>query len=443
MQTLLERRLRTYLNKELLPLKLPRMLLPLAALLLLAAAILLYFPRAARTSDHQDSPLTVGRPGADITDVFVFPAANPNNVVLAMNVHPLIPAGQAGTVFFDPEVMYQFKIASGGGYRENHVIQFRALGTGNNQRLQIYGPERPTMAGTRSQWVGSAQTFRFNRKAQLANGMIVFAGPRQDAFYFDLAQFFKIVPDRNYKYHPPFGPGVPPSAHCFRKPGVDFLRNYNVLSLIVELPRQMLADSHGKLGVIRVYATTSLQQNGQWVQVERLGRPAVKEAFEAFERHDTTNKSSPWNDPLLPHDIFAFMTSSHGAHRSTHLASSVEHVLVPDEMEADLGARGPARYLAVETKGKSALPTGVVRAVPNFPLGGIKKALSNPYRQFGGRDPSSPVIDLSLGVIFGTLGEKVGLAPPDGRATPCLTSDNVQPPDRGVSKTFPYLGNPV
>ncbi len=421
-----------------------RLAFPIFAVFLAVVALTLYLPRTARTSDHQDSPLMVGRPGADITDVFVFPAANPNDVVLAMNVHPLIAAGTYSTVSFDPGVMYQFKIATNGGYRENKVIQFRAIGSGPSQRIEMYGPAAPATPGTVSQWAGSPQTFTVNRKAQLSGGIIAMAGPRQDPFYFDLAQFLKIVPDRSYKYHPPAGNGVPaPSARCFRKPGVDTLRGYDVLSFVVELPRRMLANSNGKLGVIRVYATTSTEQNGRWIQVERLGRPAVKEAFQMYERHDATNRSAPWNDPLLPHDIISFMTSPRAAHRSMQLAKAVEAVLIPDEMEADLSADGPARYLAVETKGKSGLPTGIVRVVPDFPLGGVKKALKNPYRDFGGRDPSSPVIDLSLGIIFGTLGEKVGLAPPDGQQTDCLTSDNVQPPDRGVTKTFPYLGVPL
>jgi len=184
----------------------------------------------------------VGRPGADLTDVFVFPAADPKNVVLVMNVHPLIPAGESNTVFFDPGVMYQFKIATNGGYKENKVIQFRAIGTGAHQRIQMFGPARPAQAGTVSQWAGSPQTFALDQKAHLAGGVLAMAGPRHDPFYFDLAQFLKIVPDRSYKYHPPYGNAVPaPSARCFRKPGVDTLRDYNVLSLIVELPRQMLA----------------------------------------------------------------------------------------------------------------------------------------------------------------------------------------------------------
>ena len=50
--------------------------------------------RQARGSDHADTPQIAAAPGTDLTDVFVFPStSNPNNVVLAMTVHPLIPTG--------------------------------------------------------------------------------------------------------------------------------------------------------------------------------------------------------------------------------------------------------------------------------------------------------------------------------------------------------------
>jgi hypothetical protein len=49
-------------------------------------------------------------------------------------------------------------------------------------------------------------------------------------------------------------------------------------------------------------------------------------------------------------------------------------------------------------------------------------------------------MDLSLGAIFGSLPGKLGLAPDDHKETPCLTSDNVTPPARGITKGFPYYG---
>jgi hypothetical protein len=407
------------------------------ALLLALSGFALARPVVA--SDHQDTLyLATDRPGADLTDVFVFPAADPNKVVLAMDVHPLIPTGMGMSASFDPGVMYQFHIAHGKyNFEQDQVIQFKATGVGTSQTITMYGPGTPGTTGTYSHWITPFGSAVYNRATPIGHGVMLYAGPRQDPFYFDLTQFFKIVPDRNFKNQP-----NPPAAtaSCFRKPGQDFLAPFNVLAVVAEIPRTMLADAHGNLGIIHVWATTSIDRDssGSYAQIERLARPAVKEATEPFQLHDATNRSTPTNDPNLARSVYSFV---HGtAHRSNATARALVKVLIPDELEANLAEGGPARYLAVETNGKSGLPTGVVRIVPVSGILGLKKALDNPLRQFGGRDPSSPVIDLSLGAIFGSLPSKLGLAPDDHRETDCLTSDNVQPPSRGVMKTFPYLG---
>lgn len=406
----------------------------------------LYVVQSARSSDHQDSPATVARPGADITDVYLFPSpTDRNNVVLAMDVHPLIPTGMGPSTYFDPGVMYQFKIDNVGDHKEHLVLQLKANGAGADQTIELLGPSPPAMMGTQSTWVGETGTASYNKIASLSNGVKVFAGPAEEPFYFDLSQFLKIIPDRDYKNHP--NP-PPPSAECFRTPGEDFfaVNGFNVLTLIVEMPRAMLAPPGGKLGRISIWATTSVVENnsGAYTQIERLARPAVKEAFEMFARHDTTNRSSPYEDPLLPGDIYKFMTDPRpaGAGRSPEVAKAVEGVLIPDEMTADLSAPGPARYLAVETRGKSGLPISVIRLVPNIGIYGIKKALGDPYRHFGGRDFGSPVIDISLGAIYGSLVPKLGLAPEDHRETACLNSDHVTPSGKHFRSSFPYIGEP-
>ncbi|MDQ2817126.1 MAG: DUF4331 domain-containing protein [Candidatus Eremiobacteraeota bacterium] len=422
----------------------------LAAVAVVMAAAIVYAVGPARTSDHQDSPTTVARPGADITDVYVFPAANSEDVVLAMNVHPLIPAGMGTSTFFDPGVMYQFKVDNMGDHVEHVVLQFQAKGVGPNQTMTMYGPSAPNMTGTQSTFVGQRGTFGYNQVATLSDGIKVFAGPREDSFYFDLVQFLKIDPDRDYHNHLPGASVPPPMASCFRNPAVDTLSNngFNVLSIVVEMPRAMLAAPNSRPGKIGVWTTTSVQQQGMpmgtYAQIERLGRPAIKEAFQSFMDHDSTNRSSPYSDPTLPDAIVKYMTAPPpaGAGRSAAIANAVKNVLIPDEMEANLAAGGPARYLGVETKGKSGFPIAVIRTVPVPGIYGIKRALPNPFRQFGGRDPGSPVIDLSLGVIYGSLVPKLGLAPEDGRETPCLTSDNVTPAGKHFLADFPYIGNP-
>ena len=209
----------------------------------------------------------------------------------------------------------------------------------------------------------------------------------------------------------------------------------------------MLAGPSGKLGKIGVWATTSVSGNGgrTYTQIERFGKPAVKEVFENFRSHDLSNRATPKNDGLLSQSIFRYMVAAkpYGAGRSIKLAQAVQATLMPYMIEANLAAKGPARYLALETNGKSGLPTGIVRVVPNAGLEGIKRALADPLRTFGGRDPSSPIVDLSLGAIYGSLVPKLGLAPDDHRETACLTSDHVGAPVRHNTKTFPYFGSPI
>ncbi len=436
----------------------------------LAATLGLYLVRPLPASDHQDSPLTVSRPGIDITDVYVYPSPHdPRAVVLAMDVSPLIPAGMGTSRQFDPGAMYQIHIGQGDRFTTDRVIQFEATGVGAAQQIAMYGPARPQMDGLQSMFGTQSGSVAIGQTVTLPNGVKLFAGPREDPFYFDLARFTKIIPDRDYRNQP--NPPAP-SATCFLKDGAsDTLANFNVLQLAVEVPRKLLAEDDGTIGRINVWTTTSLPidasdaaptsplmmleglakrfntvigapsgDSATYTQVERLGRPAVKEATENFADHDATNRSLITNDTTLAQSIKTFEVKA--AHRSEDVANAAVKVLIPDAIEADLSAPGPARYLAVETNGKSGLPIAIIRAVPPQLIYGIKRSLGDPYRHFGGRDLRSPVIDLSLGALFGSLIPKLGLAPDDNQETPCLTSDFTTPAAKHIEPDFPYTGAP-
>jgi hypothetical protein len=400
-----------------------------AVLVIAAAAFALYGVRIGASSDHADSPATVARPGADLTDVYVFPAPdNDNNVVLAADVHPLIAAGQGPSTFFDPGVMYQIKIDTDGTHVEDLVIQFKAAAPQNGtQIITLYGPGKPNETGVHNTWIKPAGTLPYNTTANIG-GMKVFAGPREDPFFFDLGRFFQIIPDRNFGNHGP-GHTVPPASAsgfrgfaagstCDTTPSQDFLaaNKFNVLSFVVELPRSALGN-----GKINVWATTSVKDanssnNAAFTQIERLGRPAVKEAFESFDRHDTTNRSAPTSDPYLGDDIVSFTKTVAG--RSDAIANTLKAVLIPDEMLADLTQTGvKAAYLGAETGGA----TG---------------------SKFGGRGLNDDVISISLGAIFGNTLPALKLTPDDGKESKCLTTDNVGPQGHHYLATFPYIGNP-
>jgi hypothetical protein len=245
------------------------------AIVALAAAAFLYTGHVAKASDHQDSPTTVARPGGDITDVFVYQAPdNASNVVLQMDVHPLIITGAGPSTFFDPAVMYQFKIDNTGDGVEDTVLQVQAVGGGAAQTLNVFGPAVPKIVGTNSKFVTKTGSVPYNTvAAALGNGARVWAGPAKDPFFFDLARFFQIIPDRNYQNQPNPQPPNPAlgfqgftasfntlhGTSCATTPAQDFLsaNGFNVLAIVAEVPKSMLGS-----GPISVWATTSTV-NGQ------------------------------------------------------------------------------------------------------------------------------------------------------------------------------------
>lgn len=216
----------------------------------------------ATASDHADTVENVGKPGTDLSDLHIFPGSNANNVVLAMSVRPLIPAGQGtpARFSFDTDVLYQFKIDNTGDNVEDLVIQAKFFGTGANQQVFISGPVKPSRTGTVSiRETPLTTSGTINQTFTPTAGMQVFAGPREDPFFFDLEQFGNILPDRlvppGLKPPPPPGQENTPMAASWRPPGQakDFLANFNVLALVVELPKSRLGN-----GKIRVWQTTSV-----------------------------------------------------------------------------------------------------------------------------------------------------------------------------------------
>ena len=185
--------------------KLRRNLIMALGLLTIAAAVAVLAIPAARltASDHADTAGNVNRQGADLTDVFIFPSpTNNNNVVLVMDVHGLIPAGQGGNFSFDSNVLYQFKMDISGDYVEDLVIQARFSGTGASQKVLVSGPAKPYTTGTTATFASPSRTIgAINTPFTIAlpnnaGNMQVFAGVRSDPFFFDLTRFYSILPDR-------------------------------------------------------------------------------------------------------------------------------------------------------------------------------------------------------------------------------------------------------
>jgi Domain of unknown function (DUF4331) len=219
--------------------------------------------RHAVSSDHADTPEIAASPGTDITDVFMFPSTeNPNNVVLAMTVSPLIGAGQSATRSFDPNVLYQFKIDNTGDSVEDLVIQAKFdNGSSTNQIASVVGPSVPAITGAQSKALSFNDSGNVGSIFTTSGGMRVFTGPREDPFFFDLEQFFTILPDRASPLDPtkiqPVGEESKPRATTWRTAAnaKDFLKDLNVLAIVIEVPKSAIKGNAD--GKVRLWCTTS------------------------------------------------------------------------------------------------------------------------------------------------------------------------------------------
>lgn len=202
-------------------------------------------------SDHQDTPEVELNPRMDINDVYAFPGSSADRIAFAVTTSSPIAGSNAA---FDPNLLYQIKIDNTGDAVEDLVFQVTFdNGTGAAQKYTVRGPVAPAMTGTKTMLVttGPMVEGTVGTAAGSATATQVFAGLRGDPFVIDLEQFFNIIPDRRPSTGPLSGPATP-TASQFRNPGIDFLRPFNALSIVIELPKsQVLAstDAAAKFGV--------------------------------------------------------------------------------------------------------------------------------------------------------------------------------------------------
>jgi hypothetical protein len=211
-------------------------------------------------SDHQDTPFVELNPKSDLTDVYAFPGAAAGRIVLAMDTRAFLTPAEAqdpAQASFDHNLLYQFKVDNNGDAKEDKVIQVTFTGEGATQQVQVRGPMTPPVQGGMENVVADvtpAVSGALNTNLGDANGIQVFAGPRDDPFFIDLEAAFCILPDRR-----PVGGTLsgscalspnPRAPFFFRNPGVNYVNGFNVNSIVIELPSSMIENgAPGKLGI--------------------------------------------------------------------------------------------------------------------------------------------------------------------------------------------------
>ena len=182
-----------------------------------------------------------------------------------------------------------------------------------------------------------------------------------------------------------------------------------------------------------------------FVQIDRVGKPGIKELYLPYAAHAGFNAATPSGDSgTYASQVSTFVTGTAG--RSAAIGGYVSALLIPDALIADLSdTSGRASYLGYETSGQ--LKVDCTGLAPTA---------------FGGRSLTDDVVSAMLGLSFGSLATTTSLpnrtpnvlptaAPADdgnerdGRnGTPNLATQNVPCGAKGFTpQTFPYLGAPI
>ena len=238
------------------------------AALLLGLALAGHPVGVLRAADHLDAP-TVRRDGRiDINDVYVFhPSSNPVNpqasqdlsrTVLVMTVNPA--AGLISGTSFRPDALYEFAVDANEDAQADRIVRVAFTVEGTSQRLVATLLADPDAADGEIIAEGRVGTNVNGR-----SGVRVFAGLRDDPFFFDLAAFN--------------------AGGAFGMPGfgVDFFIGLDVSAIVVELPTETLdLDTVGIWGRTRVRTLAPRSQVFEphnFVQVDRMGFPAINTVF--------------------------------------------------------------------------------------------------------------------------------------------------------------------
>lgn len=198
----------------------------LTAMIALAASLGIVW-----AADHIDAP-AVTSTTSDITDYYAFASpANDNNMVFVCNLQGLLDPTATANASFDEQVMIEFNIDNTGDAVEDLVIQ----AIFENGMVKAYGPVQPSTTGlTSGVEIGgplteTAVTIYGNApNIGIKDGISVFAGPRDDPFFFDFTQYSQIIAG---------------NASSFNDPGTDTFAGTNVLSVVIEVPKSMLGNA--------------------------------------------------------------------------------------------------------------------------------------------------------------------------------------------------------
>lgn len=337
-----------------------------------ALAALLFSIAPAQAADHLDAPgLTPpgGNAATDITDIYAFQSPDCSEcTVLVMAVNALTPAGLDAPLEHK-RTAYVIDIDNDGDAKEDVTFVIRASKVRKNgqQKLVVRRNGHPDGKRTTVLRRGKGRTTVLGEDLVINNGkdgVKVFAGMVDDAFYFDLPSFFDL-------------------SFCSTDPAPDTFAGSNVTAIALEVPNALLLNGSADIGV-----WASVWNKGK--QVDRMGRPGINTVLipsnpinGADSRKNEFNAGTPRTDREQFGDTVIQTLGLLGNDAAT--SATFAGILLPDILTINVDQ--PSGYLNGRTPADDVIDASLNLltggAIPSDCVDGNDVPLSDSFPYFG------------------------------------------------------------
>ncbi len=287
----------------------------------LAAIALLNYGAPASAADHRDAPTVDDYSAIDINDVFMFrdppcmtTICSSPTLVVALSTQAVADPLFGSSYHFQQNALYQLNFTTRSDARPTAHIDFVFGPFGNGpdcstgpacQTFKAFFPNDVVVEGLTTQ--GTSGAMHISPVTTTAGNITVFAGPREDPFFFDLVGFNRSI-----------------AAGANEFTGVDAFKGKNINAIVVEFPVNMVFPQDKCVGKTTptfstpcgLWAVTYLgnvdaddndrghdhnksdaHQDHDLQQIDRMGNPAVNTALIPAPMKDAFNFGIPQNDP--------------------------------------------------------------------------------------------------------------------------------------------------
>jgi hypothetical protein len=259
----------------------------------------------------------------DLTDLFVFTAPdNPGQTVLIMNSNPFTKGDG-----FHPDAVYRFNIDTDGDALADVAFSFTFSPYDHGRQTATAYYATGTGAQTREprgEVLIEATEVGFDATAApvQAGPCRLFTGKRSDPFFADADGILHWL--------------LNGATGNFEWTGKDTFAGANILSIVVEVPNDMLGPGPS----IGAWITTSLRRDGTLVPMDREGNPSFNPILNADDIKDQFNATDPVDDVKNYQQPLAETLQRHGYPPGDATAAAC--TLLPDILHYD--RTRPAHY---------------------------------------------------------------------------------------------------